>query len=79
LSGDMNGNAVITHVAGPSSDAPGTGASTAQEVHPIATFSDHTKYVVRTRWSPDGQRFATASYDKSICLYGCEAFCYTRE
>ncbi|KAF2073180.1 hypothetical protein CYY_005497 [Polysphondylium violaceum] len=35
----------------------------------IETYRQHKKYVVRARWSPDGQSFATCSYDKSIAHY----------
>eukprot|EP00301_Raphidiophrys_heterophryoidea_P018822 c3815_g1_i1.p1 GENE.c3815_g1_i1~~c3815_g1_i1.p1 ORF type:complete len:444 (+),score=118.24 c3815_g1_i1:39-1334(+) len=33
-------------------------------------FRDHTKFVGRVRWAPDGQHFATASHDSTINLYG---------
>jgi WD40 repeat protein len=35
----------------------------------LQEFHDHKKYVVRTRWAPNGSAFATSSYDKSICFY----------
>lgn len=35
----------------------------------VQTFRQHKKYVVRARWSPDGQSFATCSYDKSVAHY----------
>lgn len=35
----------------------------------IQSFSDHEKYVVRVKWSPDGLWFATASYDRTANLY----------
>lgn len=36
----------------------------------IQQFHDHSKYVVCLRFSSDGRRFATCSYDKSVNLYG---------
>lgn len=35
----------------------------------VQHFRDHSKYVVRTKWHPDGELFATASYDKTVGLY----------
>ncbi|KAI8583545.1 hypothetical protein K450DRAFT_221672 [Umbelopsis ramanniana AG] len=35
----------------------------------IQRFTDHTKFVVRGIFSPDGQWMATASYDRSLCIY----------
>ena len=35
----------------------------------VQKFSDHSKFVVRIRWSPNGRFFATASYDKTCRLY----------
>ena len=61
LCGDMSGAATVSRVS--------LDSSAHDEAHPIAAFSDHTKYVVRAKWSPNGQAFATASYDKSVCLY----------
>ncbi|GAM22643.1 hypothetical protein SAMD00019534_058180, partial [Acytostelium subglobosum LB1] len=37
--------------------------------HLVQTFKDHQKYVVRVRWSPDGRKFATCSYDKTLKYY----------
>ena len=31
----------------------------------------HAKYAVRTKWSPDGTFFASASYDRTVRLYSC--------
>eukprot|EP01091_Cochliopodium_minus_P017374 TRINITY_DN6792_c0_g1_i1.p1 TRINITY_DN6792_c0_g1~~TRINITY_DN6792_c0_g1_i1.p1 ORF type:complete len:384 (+),score=97.19 TRINITY_DN6792_c0_g1_i1:32-1183(+) len=36
----------------------------------LQSFKDHNKYVVRCKWSDDGKYFATASYDKTVNLYG---------
>ena len=76
LSGDMNGEVVITRAAvaaSPESEGepepePEPEAGTEQ---PLATFKEHAKYVVRVLWSPSGGRFASASYDRTVCLY-CE-------
>ncbi|KAN0000018.1 hypothetical protein ACTFIZ_008463 [Dictyostelium cf. discoideum] len=35
----------------------------------IQKFNRHKKYVVRVRWSPDGKKFASCSYDKSVSLF----------
>ncbi|KJE94139.1 hypothetical protein CAOG_008825 [Capsaspora owczarzaki ATCC 30864] len=35
----------------------------------LQTFADHTKFVVRVQWSPNGEYFATASYDHHVGLY----------
>jgi WD40 repeat protein len=35
----------------------------------VQLFHDHSKYVVCLRFSPDGRRFATCSYDRSVNLY----------
>jgi len=36
----------------------------------LASFEDHTKYIVRAKWAPDGSgAFVTASYDRTVCLY----------
>ncbi|EGG18376.1 hypothetical protein DFA_03870 [Cavenderia fasciculata] len=35
----------------------------------LQQFKNHVKYVVRARWSPCGTKFATCSYDKTLCLY----------
>ncbi|XP_032239481.2 probable cytosolic iron-sulfur protein assembly protein CIAO1 [Nematostella vectensis] len=35
----------------------------------LQSFDHHRKFVVRVRWSPSGNCFATASYDQSICIY----------
>lgn len=35
----------------------------------IQTFSEHGKFVVRGIFSPDGQWCATASYDRTLCIY----------
>jgi COMPASS component SWD3 len=35
----------------------------------VQMFTDHTKYVVRTLWSRNGEYFITSSYDRSICVY----------
>ncbi|GJN90773.1 hypothetical protein Rhopal_003787-T1 [Rhodotorula paludigena] len=32
-------------------------------------LKDHTKYIVRTAWSPDGRYIATIGYDKHIHIY----------
>ena len=73
LSGDMNGEVVLTRAA-PIQVANGT-AETEPEPEPefapetpLAKFHEHTKYVVRVAWSPDATRFASASYDKSVCV-----------
>ncbi|KAI9246131.1 S-adenosyl-L-methionine-dependent methyltransferase [Sporodiniella umbellata] len=36
-------------------------------VHQV--FKDHKKYVVRGLFSPDGDYMATASYDRTVCIY----------
>jgi len=36
---------------------------------PLASFQNHSKYVVRVKWSSSGKYFATASYDRSVCVY----------
>eukprot|EP01132_Coremiostelium_polycephalum_P001094 gene1094-1385_t len=36
----------------------------------LQKFNVHKKYVVRIRWSPDGTKFATCSYDKTVSLFG---------
>eukprot|EP00795_Rhopilema_esculentum_P013939 gene13939-4894_t len=36
---------------------------------PLEHYKNHKKYVVRVKWSPSGRYFATASYDKSICIF----------
>ena len=69
LSGDMSGEVVLARIS--VSAQPGADYSTVHETQPIACFGDHTKYAVRVRWAPDGRQFASASYDKSVCLYGC--------
>jgi WD40 repeat protein len=73
ITGDMSGDTVLTRAVIEDGMVcePAAGSGVACEAEPLATFSDHTKYVVRARWSPDGQCFATASYDKTVCLYGC--------
>ena len=35
----------------------------------VETLHDHTKYVVRTVWSPDGRWIATLGYDKQLIVY----------
>jgi len=35
----------------------------------VQKFSDHSKFVVRGIFSPDGQWLATASYDRTLCIY----------
>jgi len=35
----------------------------------LHVFRDHAKYVVRVRWHPSGDMFATASYDHEVILY----------
>jgi WD40 repeat protein len=35
----------------------------------LVKFEQHTKYVVKAKWHPDGNFFATGSYDKSVCVY----------
>ncbi|KAL6058672.1 LisH domain-containing protein [Balamuthia mandrillaris] len=35
-------------------------------------FKEHSKYVVRVSWSPDGEHFATCSYDHSVAIYELE-------
>lgn len=74
ITGDMSGDTVLTRAVIEDGMVcePAAGSGVACEAEPLATFSDHTKYVVRARWSPDGQCFATASYDKTVCLYGSE-------
>jgi COMPASS component SWD3 len=76
LSGDMNGEVVLTQAA-PVQSTDGT-SETEPEPEPelelasetlVAEFHEHTKYVVRVAWSPGGTRFASASYDKSVCVY----------
>lgn len=37
---------------------------------PIFQANPHSKYVVRARWSACGHYFATASYDRTVQLYG---------
>jgi len=39
------------------------------EVKTLQSYDVHKKYVVRTKWAPDGVHFATASHDKSILIY----------
>ncbi|KAJ3100572.1 hypothetical protein HDU96_010290 [Phlyctochytrium bullatum] len=36
---------------------------------PYQSFKDHTKYVVRTAFSPDGEAFLTASHDRTVKIY----------
>ncbi|EFA76430.1 hypothetical protein PPL_10195 [Heterostelium album PN500] len=43
--------------------------STTGEGEVVQQFKDHVKYVVRVRWSPNGDRFATCSYDKTLKYY----------
>jgi COMPASS component SWD3 len=77
LSGDMNGEVVVSRAAvappavGGGADEPEPEPEPEPEA-PLAKFQEHTKYVVRVLWSPDGTRFASASYDKSVCLYAEE-------
>ncbi|KYQ91072.1 hypothetical protein DLAC_07975 [Tieghemostelium lacteum] len=42
----------------------------------LQEFNTHKKYVVRVRWSNDGQLFATCSYDKTVCVYGKDGDTY---
>ncbi|KAI9358567.1 WD40-repeat-containing domain protein [Zopfochytrium polystomum] len=37
--------------------------------NPFQSWRDHTKYVVRASFSPDGEWFATAGYDKTANIY----------
>ena len=76
LSGDMNGEVVLTRavVSTPAVGSAADGEPEPEpepepEAAPLAAFKNHGKYVVRVLWSPDGTRFASASYDKSVCLY----------
>ncbi|EGC30623.1 hypothetical protein DICPUDRAFT_157617 [Dictyostelium purpureum] len=39
------------------------------DIELLQKFKDHIKYVVCVRWSPDGKKFATSSYDKSVGYY----------
>jgi hypothetical protein len=55
LAADMAGNAVVLSLA---------------TEQPIFTAGKHAKYVVRAKWSACGQYFATASYDRTVALYG---------
>eukprot|EP01135_Chromosphaera_perkinsii_P000110 Nk52_evm6s32 gene=Nk52_evmTU6s32 len=41
----------------------------------LRRFKDHSKYVVRTKWSLCGDFFATASYDKMVGIYGRSSEC----
>eukprot|EP01137_Pigoraptor_chileana_P021958 Opistho-2@86336 len=41
----------------------------------LQKFRDHAKYVVKVRWADHGNAFATASYDKSVCVYSRESDC----
>jgi COMPASS component SWD3 len=34
----------------------------------LATWKEHQKFVVRILWAPNGEYFATSSYDKTSCL-----------
>jgi WD40 repeat protein len=43
----------------------------------LQRFSDHKKYVVCAAWHPEGQHFATGSYDHSVCLYERSASSHT--
>jgi len=36
----------------------------------LQSWTDHKKYVVRTRFIPDGTKFITASYDRTVRIYG---------
>ena len=38
----------------------------------LQSFLDHSKYVVRGKWSPDGRSFCTAGYDKLVNLYSVD-------
>lgn len=73
LSGDMNGEVVLTRAApirvadGAAETEPEPEPELAPEA-PLAKFHEHTKFVVRVAWSPDATRFASASYDKSVCV-----------
>jgi len=35
----------------------------------VQQFKQHNKYVVKAKWHPEGDMFATASYDKTVCIY----------
>lgn len=51
----------------------------------VASFSEHTKYCKRGKWSPDGALFATASRDQTVRIYrmrdtnGAVTFEFTKE
>lgn len=74
LSGDMNGEVVLTRAKlvqapdGAAEPEPDSEPEPESEA-PLVAFHDHTKYVVRVAWSPDATRFASASYDKTVCVY----------
>lgn len=57
LSADMVGRVVLFNVA--------SGAV-------LQDWTAHKKYVVRVKWSSCGKFFASAGYDKTCVLYGCE-------
>lgn len=38
-------------------------------IHVVQSFHDHTKFVIRVRFSSCGNFFASASRDRSVCVY----------
>jgi WD40 repeat protein len=54
LSGSMDGSACLINV---------------RDSTLIQRFKDHSKYVVRVCWHPNGTHFATCSYDHNVCVY----------
>jgi WD40 repeat protein len=64
LTGSMDGTAILTDLL-------------SRQV--IQAFKDHSKYVVRTAFSPDGRFLATCSYDKSINVYSTNSSFSTTE
>jgi len=69
LSGTMAGECRVDRVERPSEQQQQQLQAQPAAWTVIASFRDHSKYVVRARWSPDGDCFVTASYDRSVCVY----------
>lgn len=42
----------------------------------VQKFQHHNKYVVKAKWHPEGDMFATASYDKTVGIYKREGHAF---
>ncbi len=39
----------------------------------LVRLKDHSKYVIRVRFSGDGKTLVSASYDRTVCIYSVDA------